>query len=77
MTDEPRGWRALPPALLLGLGIELVFLIVRCGFDLSPKEGYIARMMFADVGIGVAASALVAAGLLDLARRLTASGSSR
>ena len=71
MTDEPRGWRALPPALLLGLGIELAFLIVRCGFDLSPRAGYAARLMFADIGIAVASSALVASGLLDLARRMT------
>lgn len=66
MTDDVRGWRAIPPALMLAFALDLGFLVVRLVFTSSG-----ARWALAEDGVALAVNALAMFGLIDLARRLS------
>jgi hypothetical protein len=70
---EPRGWRAIPPALLLALATTMMFSIVRTVFFLtSPLEDwYSPRFILVGEGTGFAWVVLALVGSYELARRET------
>lgn len=62
--DDGRGWRALPPALLLGLGLTAVCIAMK-PLDLVAAPSIVA------FGLGVVADLLCAYGALEIADRYT------
>ncbi len=72
MTDERKGLRALPPALLLAFAIWFVMITVRVIFWLTAKEPWTAiRFNLIGDGTGFACEVLAMAGSFELARRLS------
>jgi hypothetical protein len=71
--EDQRGWRTVPPALLLAFAIELVFELVRVVQVLTagdyPEWG--AGWALSETGIGFAVHGLGIVGALDLAARTT------
>src|SRR5687768_8491725 len=72
MSDEVRGWRAVPLALRIALVLDLGWLVVHLAYaattDLVDRS---ARMQLAGAGAGLATYVLAAYGALDLSRTLT------
>lgn len=77
METKQTGWRTVPPALILGLALPIVYAIVRVpmwptfdsasgGDDFSTK---IARVVLIGEGVGFLTQICVIVGLLELARR--------
>jgi hypothetical protein len=72
MTDDKRGLRALPPALLLAFAALFAMLIADVIVRLTIKEPWTAlRYQLTSSGVGFATEVLGALGALELARRLT------
>ena len=72
MSEEPKGLRALPPALTLAFAGWLVMMVVRLAYLLSVKEPWGAvRYNLVNEGTGLACEVLAMAGAFELARRLT------
>jgi hypothetical protein len=71
MDEESRGWRTLPPPLVLGLGLAVVELAVTAVAIHVGKYGPPLWVSLANLGIGAAASALCASGAAELAQRHT------
>ena len=72
MSGEPKGLRALPPALVLGFAGWLAWIAVRIGFGLTHQDMF-AAVRFGLVGEGVifACELLALLGAFALARQLT------
>lgn len=72
MSEEPKGVRALPPALTLAFVVWLVMMVVRFVYLLSTKEPWGAiRFNLVNEGTGLAAAVLAMLGAFELAGRLT------
>lgn len=74
MDTEQRGLRAVPAALLVGLSLPIVWAIARVVFLAGWKPehgGFVPRLILVGEGVGFAVSALVLAGTIELARRMT------
>lgn len=71
MDEEIRGWRALPPPLLLGLGLSAIQPIVMTAEFLVGPYGRPTWISLANLGASAAVSALCAYGAAELAQRHT------
>jgi hypothetical protein len=76
METEESGHRAVPPALMIGLLLPIVWAIARVviltGWKPSGEgTSYVPRLILTSEGVGFAVSALMLAGTLELARRMT------
>ena len=68
--EEQRGWRAVPPALLLGLGAWMVLALVRLVHVVASSDVYAVRLNLVAEGTMFAGYLLAALGTYDLSRRL-------
>jgi hypothetical protein len=73
MTDEPRGWRAIPPALSFALVAWFAFIAVRLVllFASSEERFWSARLSLTSEGVATASYVLALVGSLELAGRVT------
>ena len=74
METEQRGIRAVPPAMIVGLALPIVWAIARVVVLAGWKPahgGFVPRLILVGEGVGFAVSALVLAGTIELARRMT------
>jgi hypothetical protein len=72
MTDDKRGWRALPPVLAAAVLLQLVALVANVIWHLAePGEKWFARTMLTEAGIHLAADVLAVYGVYELVRRTT------
>jgi len=73
MDEETRGWRALPPALVLGLGLIAVQTIVMAVYTALFDGPYGAppSVWISNIGVDASGSALCAYGAAELAQRST------
>src|SRR5262245_5525260 len=73
MSDNIRGWRAVPPALAIALGTWLGFVVFRLVWMVGATGDRIwsVRISLAGEGVGTAALVLALAGTLELIRRST------
>lgn len=75
METEDSGHRAVPPALLVGLALPLVWAIARivilAGWKPDGRGTFVPRLILVGEGVGFACAALMLAGTLELARRMT------
>jgi hypothetical protein len=67
MIDEGRGWRALPPPLLLGLGLTVLEIVVMTSYDLVVRHGAPPWLPLAELGGSAVTSTLCAFGVVELA----------
>jgi hypothetical protein len=72
MTEESKGLRSLPPALLLAFAIWIVMFVVRAIFLITAKEPWGAiRFNLTNQGTGFACEVLGLLGSFELARRVS------
>lgn len=72
MSEEPKGLRALPPALVLAFAVWLVMIGVRVVYIVAATDPYSGiRFAMVNEGTGFACEVLATLGAFELARRLT------
>jgi hypothetical protein len=72
METETSGHRAVPPALLVGLALPIVWGLARIAlFQSSDVARSYQKIVLVGEGVGFATAFLVLAGTLELARRMT------
>ncbi|HEY5924878.1 MAG TPA: hypothetical protein VIV11_24525 [Kofleriaceae bacterium] len=72
MSEQSRGVRTLPPALVIAFAVWFVMTVVRLIFLLSAKEPWAAvRFNLVSEGTGFATEALAVAGAYELLRRVS------
>jgi hypothetical protein len=72
MTEQSKGLRALPPALVLAFAVWIAMTIARLVFLMTVEEPWSAvRFHLVSEGTSVASEALAVLGAFELARRLT------
>lgn len=72
MSEEPKGLRALPPALVLAFAVWLAMIAVRVVYIFAVTDPYRGvRFAMFNEGTGFACEVLATLGAFELARRLT------